>query len=40
MEISTSLPHSAHFIVGMKLDSLGTPAIVSVRVGNDLPWSP
>lgn len=27
MEISTWLPHVEHFIVGMKLDSLGIPAI-------------
>lgn len=40
MDISTWFPHSAHFIVGMKLDSLGTPAIVTVGIRNDLPWSP
>jgi hypothetical protein len=27
MEISTSKPHDEHFIVGIKLDSLGIPAI-------------
>lgn len=32
MEISTWFPHDEHFIVGMKVDSLGAPAILLVGV--------
>ncbi|ROV98629.1 hypothetical protein VSDG_04357 [Cytospora chrysosperma] len=39
MEISTWFPQSEHFIVGMKVDSLGAPAILLGGSGSTLMWN-
>lgn len=40
MEISTWLPQSEHFIVGMKVDSLGAPAILLGGFGSTIMMEP